>query len=239
MINLASSARVAPGWNNVDFSWLLRIGRYKSLARALHRAGVLSDYRYERMQRLNGSAIVWDLRKGIPFEDGEFDVVYHSHFLEHIDREAAPVFLRECYRVTRPGGRIRVVVPDLEVLARNYVAVLDRNAADCACHSSAVEAMIDQMVVRVPRHRAAQPAVVQLVEKILIGNTDRAGVLHRWMYDRHSLANVLREAGYVDVAPMSADESNIAGWNDFGLDLEPDGTPYMPNSLYMEAVRPG
>ncbi|HKZ43378.1 MAG TPA: methyltransferase domain-containing protein, partial [Candidatus Hodarchaeales archaeon] len=35
---------------------------------------------------------------GIPFSDNSFDVVYHSHLLEHLHKEQALKFLRECAR---------------------------------------------------------------------------------------------------------------------------------------------
>jgi SAM-dependent methyltransferase len=67
-----------------------------------------------------------DLRKGIPYADASFDVVYHSHLLEHFSRESAPIFLRECHRVLKPGGVIRVVVPDLESIVRLYLEALEK-----------------------------------------------------------------------------------------------------------------
>ena len=70
-----------------------------------------------------------DLRRGIPYPDASFDVVYHSHVLEHLSRAAGAGFLRECARVLRPGGILRIAVPDLEQIARQYLAALDRAAA--------------------------------------------------------------------------------------------------------------
>jgi predicted SAM-dependent methyltransferase len=67
-----------------------------------------------------------DVRRGIPFADGSFDVVYHSHVLEHFSPNDAGTFLRECHRVLRPGGIIRVAVPDLETISRLYLQALDR-----------------------------------------------------------------------------------------------------------------
>ena len=68
--------------------------------------------------------IAHDLTRGIPFGDNCFDLVYHSHLLEHFDRPTANFFLGECFRVLKPGGIIRVVVPDLEQLAQSYLAEL-------------------------------------------------------------------------------------------------------------------
>lgn len=69
--------------------------------------------------------IAHNLTKGIPFPDDSFDVVYHSHLLEHFTRSAAKDFLKECYRVLRPQGVLRVVVPDLEQIARTYIKALE------------------------------------------------------------------------------------------------------------------
>jgi predicted SAM-dependent methyltransferase len=63
-----------------------------------------------------------DLRRGIPSENKSLDIIYHSHFLEHLSREEAPLFLRECHRVLRKGGLMRIAVPDFELWCRNYVA---------------------------------------------------------------------------------------------------------------------
>ena len=70
--------------------------------------------------------IVHDLRKGICFPEEHFDVVYHSHVLEHLRPAEATALLRECHRVLRPGGILRVVVPDLEAIVRLYLEALDR-----------------------------------------------------------------------------------------------------------------
>lgn len=69
--------------------------------------------------------IAHNLCAGIPFADATFDVVYHSHVLEHFEKKAALVFLRDCHRVLKPGGIIRVAVPDLEQIARSYLVHLE------------------------------------------------------------------------------------------------------------------
>ncbi len=66
-----------------------------------------------------------NLLSGIPFSDHSFDVVYHSHVLEHFSREDAQDFIAECYRVLKPGGLLRVVVPDLEGIVKCYLSKLE------------------------------------------------------------------------------------------------------------------
>ena len=67
-----------------------------------------------------------DLRLGIPYPDDTFEVVYHSHLLEHLSKYEALSFTQECHRVLKPGGIVRVVVPDLERIARLYLMALER-----------------------------------------------------------------------------------------------------------------
>ncbi len=71
----------------------------------------------------------WDLQKDLPFPDESFDVVYHSHVLEHFSRAEGIQLLARCWRVLKPNGVIRVVVPDLERIARQYLESLDRSPA--------------------------------------------------------------------------------------------------------------
>lgn len=68
-----------------------------------------------------------NLLQGIPFPDNHFDVVYHSQVLEHFSKEKAPAFVRECLRVLKPGGIMRVVVPDLEDMVKEYLKFLNEN----------------------------------------------------------------------------------------------------------------
>lgn len=67
-----------------------------------------------------------DIMRGIPMEAESADVIYHSHLLEHLPKHMAPGFISECYRVLRKGGVMRVVVPDLEQIARLYIEYMEK-----------------------------------------------------------------------------------------------------------------
>ena len=69
----------------------------------------------------DASVVQYDVNKGIPFADGSFDAVYHSHVLEHLKPDQGERLLKECFRVLAPGGVLRIVVPDLETIARLYL----------------------------------------------------------------------------------------------------------------------
>jgi predicted SAM-dependent methyltransferase len=61
-----------------------------------------------------------DVRGGLPYSDESVDGVFSEHFLEHLTVEEGTRFLRECRRVLRPGGRVRVATPDLDAVVQKY-----------------------------------------------------------------------------------------------------------------------
>lgn len=71
------------------------------------------------------NVLAHNLLNGIPFKNETFEVVYHSHVLEHFSQKDGIIFLRECFRVLKPNGLIRIAVPDLEVIAREYIKNLE------------------------------------------------------------------------------------------------------------------
>ena len=87
-----------------------------------------------------------DVRRPLPLPDGSADAVYHSHVLEHLPPAAADRLLGECRRILRPGGILRVAVPDLEAIARNYLEALDDTASHEFAYDWAVLELLDQCV---------------------------------------------------------------------------------------------
>lgn len=90
-----------------------------------------------------------DLRQGLPFDDNACDAVYHSHVLEHLRPEEAARLLAECFRVLKPGGTLRIAVPDLEGIARQYLSTLEAAADDpsaSADHQWMTVELLDQLV---------------------------------------------------------------------------------------------
>jgi predicted SAM-dependent methyltransferase len=68
----------------------------------------------------------YDCRERLPFEDSSVDAVYSSHVIEHLSPKIARGFVRESFRVLKPGGMVRLVTPDLERLAFEYLKNLYR-----------------------------------------------------------------------------------------------------------------
>lgn len=70
-----------------------------------------------------------DINNGLPFSSESASVCYSSHVLEHLDKTSAHDLIAECFRVLKRGGVIRLVLPDLEGIAREYLRVLDAVAS--------------------------------------------------------------------------------------------------------------
>ncbi len=111
--------------------------------------------------------IPYDLTQGIPFPDVSFDVVYHSHILEHLPKSKSNLFLKECYRVLRPKGILRVAVPDLERIARLYLEALERALAGSQGWAAAYEWILLEMYDQTVRnHPGGEMAAYLLQENI-------------------------------------------------------------------------
>jgi SAM-dependent methyltransferase len=243
LLNLACGTRTEWDWNNLDFSPYATLRRHPVLAGALYTLGLVSGQRISRLHAIDPDIVRWNLARGIPFNDNTFDVVYHSHFLEHLTRDAAVKFLAECYRVLKSGGILRIVVPDLELLLRTYLGSLDsietQSPKANALHEEAIAGLFDQMVRSASTGTSEQKGVSRWIEKLVRGDALKTGEVHRWMYDRHSLARLLHSLGFADVVSHEALTSQIEGWAQCQLDANADGSPYKPESLYLEARKPG
>ena len=65
-----------------------------------------------------------NILNGLPYDNNSFDVVYSSHFLEHLTKKQADFVLSEIIRILKPGGIVRIIVPDLQNICREYLNIL-------------------------------------------------------------------------------------------------------------------
>lgn len=238
ILNLGCGHKVSPHPSvvNIDWSMYIRV-RGNPVLNALALA-LLDSTRRDRLRRMPENILPHDLSKGIPFGDGSVDAVFHSNMLEHLDREVAESFLVECRRVLKPGGLHRIVVPDFELAARRYLdhaARCETDRRELDGHDEFIAAMLEQSVRREAAGTRLQPPLRRWLENRLLGDARRRGETHQWAYDRFTLESKLKRAGYGEVVVHDFRCSGIAGWADYGLDTNPDGTEYAPGSLYIEA----
>lgn len=171
--------------------------------------------------------LCWNVQWGLPFADGAATHVFVSHLFEHLFfPHDAMAFLAELRRVLAPGGRVRLVVPDVAQLIDAY----QRGDRDFFARRAAHW-----------RHaRGDGPLLAQFLN--YAGAGPDPGYLfeaHKFGYDFDTLAALLREAGFEGIA-----RSRYMGSEDAALRLddqsavagaEHGGGHY---SLFVEAVAP-
>jgi predicted SAM-dependent methyltransferase len=84
-----------------------------------------------------------DIRKNLPYPNEYFDACYSSHVIEHMMKNEASNVINECYRVLKPDGIIRIVIPDLELIARAYLNSLEKVVSG----EEAAESDYDWMII--------------------------------------------------------------------------------------------
>ena len=62
----------------------------------------------------------WDLRNPLPFPENSVDFIFHEHFLEHLTVEESHSAITDMMRVLKPGGVMRIAMPDLEDIFELY-----------------------------------------------------------------------------------------------------------------------
>lgn len=55
-----------------------------------------------------------DITKRLKFQSSSVDFIFHEHVLEHIDEADGFYFLKESYRILKPGGVMRIVCPSID-----------------------------------------------------------------------------------------------------------------------------
>lgn len=61
-----------------------------------------------------------DVTNGLSFDDCSVDGIYSKYFIENIDQGQGHAFMRECARVLKPGGKVRIATLDLDVIVARY-----------------------------------------------------------------------------------------------------------------------
>jgi predicted SAM-dependent methyltransferase len=161
-----------------------------------------------------GDELVYlDVRKRFPLPDAAFDFIYSEHMLEHLSYAEGQRCLRECFRVLKPGGRIRIATPSLERLAALY-----------APEPSDVQRRYLRWAVNTlaPETDAVLPGVV-------VNNFFRSWG-HRFIYDPQTLRHALGAVGFVDV------EERPVGELERHLPEKPEFNAY--ETVVLEARRP-
>lgn len=89
----------------------------------LHLGGreVKPGWKIFNIEPQDGVDYVGDIRDMSGFGDETVDEIYGSHVIEHISQRDMSQTLKGFHRILKPGGRLMVSVPDLEVLCKLFL----------------------------------------------------------------------------------------------------------------------
>ena len=178
-----------PNFVNLDNSPSIWLSKFPSIKRILHRMGKLTD---QQLKDDWSGAVKCDASRHLPYADGSVHKIYSSHFLEHIPPTKGFHVLKECYRVLRPDGIFRLVVPDLLWHAEQYVK-RTRQLMD-----TQPEIIAD---------RKSHDAFLESVYGAYL-NRRRYGLLHCYMYDWPTLTEILTSIGFKTIQRFDYRQGN-------------------------------
>jgi len=264
LLNLGCGSRIHPAWVNLDFRFPFPI-KNPVLIKIIHSTGLITEEKRDLLLNLSRSFIGHNLNKNkpLPFPAGHFQAVYTSHTLEHLEYFQALKVISESYRILQLGGIIRIVLPDLARLTREYLTQYDKlkEASEPELtegwrdYDRAVTFLLDQMVrtdfwgrmkefqpdeyARMTKKGSAKSSLIKIYRRFAIWRRGfkNWGELHKWMYDRVSIRYHLLQAGFTDIRECAASESRIAGFSGYHLDTNSDETVYKDDSFYIEGMK--
>jgi hypothetical protein len=85
-------------------------------------AGDVSPDGFVPLGNVNGTRIF-----PLPYADGTVDEIRASHILEHFPHRQVPEVLKDWARTLKPGGVLRIAVPNFRVIAERYLAGVSQN----------------------------------------------------------------------------------------------------------------
>lgn len=212
-LNIGCGLTPTPGWVNYDNSLSFLLAKVPWLTSLLSAAGALTSGHLRAIEFARSEKNIVrfvDARKGIPEPDASVAAVYSSHMLEHLDRAEARRFLCEVHRVLVPGGVVRLAVPDLGRLVQLY------------SQSNDADAFLSQMYMGIEQPRT----ILQRIRLAMVGFRH-----HLWMYDEHSLVDLLTACGFAGAARQAAGATRIKDPGHLDLSEREE------ESLYVEAER--
>jgi predicted SAM-dependent methyltransferase len=138
-------------------------------------------------------AMLLDATRAFPLADNAFSYIYSEHMIEHVPYLAGQTMLRECFRVLKPGGVLRISTPDLAFLVNLY------QAPALPLHQRYIEHAISKYAPHAPRPLAS------FVVNNFVRNWE-----HQFIYDEATLRQAMEDAGFSEIVRCELQQSGHA-----------------------------
>jgi predicted SAM-dependent methyltransferase len=135
--------------------------------------------------------IFLDATKKFPFADNIFDVIYIEHMIEHVNWNEGIFMLRECRRVLKAGGVLRVATPDLSTLLEMYC-----KKNNTRTQKRYIQWITDEFLEGIKFYKSA-----------FVVNALFRSWHHTFLYDGELLETAMREAGFRYIERVSVGSS--------------------------------
>jgi len=183
---------------------------------------VLADWLNTDLYPRSADVVYLDVTRKFPFDDETFDYTFSEHLIEHLAYPDGLRMLCECYRVLKPGGRIRVSTPNL--LALFGLLGEHRNARQ----ELYIRWAIDEHVPFADGYRAS-----------FVVNNFYWDFDHLFVYDPETLSSALSSAGFSEICPRKVGESDdpvFCGLESHGTVIDEEMNRF--ETMVYEAVKP-
>ncbi len=151
-----------------------------------------------------------DVRCGLPYTSNSVDSIYSTHVIEHFYPDELIRLLRECYRVLKNEGGLRLVVPSL----KNAITAYQQGRRDWFEDSF-------------PRHFDSLGG--------RFSNFVFCDGQHRTAFDFDYMNEMLRKAGFGHVEESAEGKSRL--YDGSPPAYEPGDAKGLPHSLFVEAFK--
>jgi len=216
-LNLGCGAVRPAGWINADSSLNANLQRIPVIGKVVNRIFETVEYDDSNMVYMNVN------NRWSDYKDNSVDVIYSSHMFEHLSLKSADLYLKESFRCLKPGGAIRVVVPDLYKICKKYILE----------YETGIENPSDHIMRAINMNREGQYGSDLGILKKSVLEWQGYPHQHKFMYDEKSLTQKFKQVGFVDILSLEYGTSKYI--SDI-KDVEGKSEPFL--SVYLEAKKP-
>jgi len=167
--------------------------------------------------------IFLDASLPFPMPADSLDYIFSEHVIEHLEFEEAEHMLRQCFRVLKSGGRIRLATPDL----KQIIALYTQPEADA--QQDYIRWIMDQFRPHIGEYNPAH-----------VINHSFHGWRHKFIYDGATLAGALEKAGFRNIErlePGSSADEELRGIEQHG-DYVGNEAAMRYETMVYEATKP-
>ena len=182
-IHIGCEHKIGKNWKNYDVSYVAFFEKFPIIGKLIK----INSKRYP------SEILYGDICKSMFCLEDTADNIFCSHTLEHMPKESMIIALKNIYKMLKPNGCFRLIVPNLKVRAEHYIKIKDA----------------DRFMETIGM--GIRKAPTNFLEKLrsLFGNS-----LHKWMYDEQSMTNCLSEVGFRDIRRCVFNDSGIEAFSE-------------------------